>query len=80
MSANQQFDDASVVGWIRCGHWDPTRLWEGWADAHLWPAGHLLGAADDTLWHKTGRHAAHAGYWRDGGAINGLAQWSEHGG
>ena len=29
------------------------------------PAGDLLGAADDILWHKTGRHVAHAGYWRD---------------
>ncbi len=59
---------ASVVGWVRKGRWDPLRLWERWvrwADAHLFPAGDLLGAADDTLWHKTGRHVAHAGYWRD---------------
>ncbi len=60
---------ASVVGWIRNERWDPVQLWEGWvrwADAHLLPAGEdLLGAADDTLWHKTGRHVAHAGYWRD---------------
>ncbi len=32
----------------------------------LLPAGVLLGAADDTLWHKTGRHVTDAGYWRDG--------------
>ncbi len=59
---------ASVVGWIREGRWDSMRLWEWWvrwADAHLFPTGDLLGAADDTLWHKTGRHVAHAGYWRD---------------
>ncbi len=68
MPADQQPSYASVVGWIRCGHWDPTRLWEGWVrwtDAHLLPAGDLLGAAEDTLWHKTGRHVAHAGYGRD---------------
>ncbi|MDA8204444.1 MAG: hypothetical protein M0Z36_00085, partial [Thermaerobacter sp.] len=59
----------SVVDWIRRGQWEPGALWAGWvrwADAHLLPAGVLLGAADDTLWHKTGRHVTDAGYWRDG--------------
>ena len=37
----------------------------GWADAHLLPAGDLIGAADDTLRHKSGRHVAHAGYYRN---------------
>ena len=57
-----------VVGWIRDGGWDPAHLWAGWvrwADAHLLPAGDLIGAADDTLWHKSGRHVAHAGYYRN---------------